>query len=62
VLWVLFVFPNAAVSLPPIVGLILGLVLLGLAAALATAGTRTLAGVFVVVVLVNQLFMILCNQ
>jgi hypothetical protein len=63
VIWGAFVAPNAAVHLPQPAPLILGLVILGLAAiALALAGNPILAAVFGGIVVINAVLMIIWRQ
>jgi len=63
VIWVMFVAPNAVVRLPEPVPLVLGLVILGLAAvALAAAGHPSLALVFGGIVVINAVLMVVWRQ
>ena len=60
VVWAIFVSPKALVSLPSPLPTLLGLVVLGLTAlALAATGHRTLAIVFAVAIVLNQVLLFL---
>ncbi len=63
VTWVLFVSPNAVVRLPEPVPCVLGLVILGIAAAaLAAAGHPSLAIAFGIIVVINAVLMVVWRQ
>ncbi len=63
VIWVMFIAPNAVVHLPEPIPFVLGLIILGLAAAaLAAAGHSTLALVFGVIIVINAILMLIWRQ
>jgi hypothetical protein len=63
VIWATLVAPSAAVRLPGLVPFVLGLLILGLAAAaLAAAGHPSLAVVFGVIVVINATLMLVWGQ
>ena len=63
VVWGAFVSPNAPVQLPGLLVLFLQVLVFGLAAAgLAATGHRTLAGIFVLVVVANAILIYVWGQ
>ena len=62
VIWALFVAPKATIEVPDALRIALQVLVFGSAAALFATGLRTLAIVFIAVVILNAILMVVWNQ